>query len=181
MPYRVGMPQTFRLLALLVVASLALVGCVPGDQPAPSPAPTEAAVFASEEEALAAAEEVYGNYLATLDAIFEDGGENPERLLDFASPEVFEQEAAGFERFQSQKLRGLGASTFTARLQSYEAIGSVTIYVCEDISNTDVLGHDGASVVAPDRTNQIPYEVTVAGTPLRVVMRDVWPMGDICG
>lgn len=180
MPYRVGMPRPFPLLAMLVVASVALVGCVPGDQPAPSPTPTETAVFASEEEALAAAEEVYGNYLATLDAIFEDGGENPERLLEFASEEVFEQEAPGFELFQSQGLTGIGSARFTMTIQSYEPSGSVAAYVCDDISTTDVVDQTGTSVVPLDRVSRYSNEVRLSGAPLKVVSRMPWTGTDVC-
>ena len=182
MPYRDGMLRPLRLLAalVLVLAPFALVGCVPDGQPEPSPTASETAVFASEEEALAAAEEVYGHYLATLDAIFEDGGENPERLLEYASPEVFEQEAPGFELFRSSELTGIGNASFTMTLQSYEPSGSVITYVCDDISGTDVVDRTGASVVPADRVSRYSNEVRIEGDPLKVVRRLPWAGTDAC-
>ena len=72
-----------RIGAHLGVGLLALVlaGCAP-DVPAIQvpPTPTVTPLFASDEEALAAAEEAYAAYLAMSDEITSDGGERPERI-----------------------------------------------------------------------------------------------------
>ena len=83
--------------ALAIVISLMLGGCVPSAPAAsPTPEPSSTPVFASEEEALAAAEEAYAAYLAVIDEIHADGGAGVERLEVVATPEVTNNEADGF-------------------------------------------------------------------------------------
>ena len=63
-------------LAALVVSLFS--GCIPTEPLAdtPAPQPTSTPVFASEEEALAAAVEAYAGYLEMSDLIASEGGAN---------------------------------------------------------------------------------------------------------
>jgi hypothetical protein len=138
-------------------------------------------VFASDEEALAAAEEAYGRFLSTLDQIFVDGGANPERLLDVASQEILDHEMAGFEQLKASGERGTGATTTTLTLQYADlASGEVTVYACDDISDTDILDSSGRSVVREGRTTKYEYEVTLADNPMIVTSRVPWDGSSIC-
>jgi hypothetical protein len=153
-----------RVVPLAFAAVLLLGGCTAADpQPTASPAPSSTPIFATDEEALAAAEAAYAEYLAVSDQILADGGAEPERLLTVATQDVYEYEKQGFDQAQQQKLRGTGKSTFdSARLQSHDADGepAAVIYVCEDISGVDVLDELGNSVVPADRLSR--YALTVA-------------------
>ena len=80
MLYRVRMrAAALRPIAVLAAAFVlaALSGCVQTTEK-PTPTPTAAATpaFASDEEALAAAEKAYAAYLAVLDDVTADGGRN---------------------------------------------------------------------------------------------------------
>jgi hypothetical protein len=56
-----GMRRTARLPLPLLLITLVLAGCTqPDPMPTPPPTPSASPVFASDEEALAAAEEAYG-------------------------------------------------------------------------------------------------------------------------
>ena len=80
--YREGM----RIRGVLGVATtlalgLALAACSTGGTPLPpAPSPSVTPVFASDEEALAAAKDAYTAYLKVSDQILVDGGANPDRI-----------------------------------------------------------------------------------------------------
>jgi len=178
------------LVAALVVGTLA--GCVPDDEPVrPAPSPTSSPIFESDEEALAAAVEAYGAYLAVSDSVLNDGGQAPERLLAVATEDLYQKAAEGFESFATKGWRGTGSTTFDSSvLQSYfsDAVPGeqiIAIYVCVDLSGVDVVDGDGASVVSPSRVNRSPYEVgftaVEAGDPSLLVSSDApWDGDDFC-
>lgn len=149
--------------------------------PAPPATPTAEPVFASDEEALAAAKDAYRKYLAVLDAILAEGGVNGERLLDVASSDVLAQEEPGFRDLQSRHLRGSGSTATTVTLQSADLMaGEVVAYACDDISSTDILDADGNSVVGGPRTTRFAYEVAMGGRPLIVQSRLPWSGSGVC-
>lgn len=174
------MRRTSRLLTFGALCAALLVGCTPELSPTPSPSPSTEPVFASEEEALAAAEATYAEFLATMDAIFADGGRTPERLLQVSSDEVYAHEASGFANMRSEGRSGTGHVTFSMKLQSFTDSGTVTTYVCEDISETDILDEHGVSQVVPGRMTLLGYEVRFEGTPLVVSSRTFWTGPDLC-
>lgn len=176
------MPRTVRLLPAIAIAALVLAGCVPGDPlPTPPPSSGSAPVFATEAEALAAAEEAYGAYLATVDAILADGGQNPERLQPLSSEALYEREARGFADLAAQGWRGIGTRTFTLSLQLYND-HEVVVYSCDDVSYTDIVDAAGNSVVATDRQDRYAFEVVVGtqNSDLIVLSKDLWEGGGVC-
>lgn len=169
-----------------VTAALALMlllsGCVPtppAETPVASPSPTP--VFASEEEALAAAEEAYAAYLAVSNQVFAEGGANPERLNSVATGDFLADEMAGFERVRASGWRSTGLTAYRdVVLQSYapgSSTGVVGIYVCEDVSGVDVLDASGVSVVSPSRpdttTMQVIFDLGDSNT-LLISSREAW-------
>jgi hypothetical protein len=176
------MRRTARLPLPLLLITLVLAGCTqPDPMPTPPPTPSAVPVFASDEEALAAAEEAYGKYLETVDAIFADGGADPERLLTVASQAQYESELPGFLRMQDDGVRGTGRATFTLTLQGFDATrGEITVYSCDDISGTDIVDAAGTSVVGSGRANLVPYEVRLSGDPLIVEERTLWQGSGVC-
>ncbi|WP_255513537.1 hypothetical protein [Homoserinibacter sp. GY 40078] len=173
-------PTTTRntVVPLAAVLLLALVACTepPVEPPSSSPPPA----FATDADALAAAEKAYGKYLATADAIFADGGRDAERLRELVSAEVFERELEGFQRVAARRLTGIGTTTFELTFAEHGA-SIISVYACDDVSQTDLLGPDGQSVVKPERVERIPYvvEFDVADN-LRIVRKDVWEQSPVC-
>src|SRR4051812_14875779 len=96
---------TSPIAALLIAGlGLALAGCVPSEPPVTSPPTSDAQpVFASDEEALAAAEEAYGAYIAMVDEILRNGGDDGDRLAPLVSPELLAQQEEGFAAFRAKK------------------------------------------------------------------------------
>ncbi|MCU1637074.1 MAG: hypothetical protein JWQ68_2313, partial [Cryobacterium sp.] len=59
---------------------------------------SEPPVFATDEDALAAATEAYAAYLSMSDRILMDGGAQPERIREVATKPLADLEIAGFAR-----------------------------------------------------------------------------------
>ena len=196
MPYRGSMRiVNHRLLvgcATALVATFALAGCVPTPTPMPSTrAATDAPVFASDEEALAAATEAYAAYLKVSDQILKDGGSDPERIREYVSDELAMVEMKSYTDAQTKGLRSTGGSQFSnMTIQTINGsrgneLGIVTVYLCSDVSAVDVLDASGNSVVSPNRPDRTPFEVTfdlVSTDPTRLLVgsADVWDGSGIC-
>lgn len=162
---------------LLVVLS----GCDgPPPHVTPVPTPSVTPVFASDEEALAAAEESYAAYLAVSDQIFAEGGVDADRLRTVATGTFLEASLQGFQEVQASGWHSTGVSKSDSyQLQKVEPAGLLSVYLCTDVSDIDVLDSTGQSVVSPDRPNRTLFEVTfeVADTHLLVASREVWGNG----
>jgi hypothetical protein len=174
--------------AAIVVTGLA--GCAP-DSPTPdrSPSATATPVFASDAEALTAAEAAYAAYLKVSDEIAHDGGANPERLSEVATGQIEKDDLAGFQEFRKNGWHSSGASQLkSARLQFIDSRGgvasaqAVSVYLCEDISGVDVLDDLGNSVVSTSRPAYQSFQVAfnlVAGV-LIPSDREPWPDSSLC-
>jgi hypothetical protein len=172
--------QPLRLVSVALVAAALLTGC---DGPPPTAPPTTAPAaprFASDEEALAAAEEAYGAYMAVSDQVIRDGGVDDERLRPFLSREIYAFESSALERLRANRWHGVGYSLFELTLQSHDAI-SLIAYVCFDVSQTDLVDATGASVVEPDRRIRVPFEMEFdVNDAFRIVRRDEWEGSGVC-
>ena len=175
---------------LLVTAALllALAGCAPtGTQGSTPPSASATPVFASDAEALAAAEKAYAAYVRTSDQILIDGGSNPERLQALTSARVYDEELKGFELTAKNGWRSTGGTTYDHfTLQAYnpdDHDALVVAYVCSDVSRVDVLDSNGTSVVSAGRPDRTPFQITFAlrGSATLVLARDdVWTGGGVC-
>ena len=190
--YGFGMRSEMRRLgaaAAVVAAVLCLGACAPEDPgPKPSPDPTSTPLFASDEEALAAAEEAYGRYQAVSDAILIDGGTNTDRLLEVATSEKLAYEEAGYEDFRANGYRSTGGSTFdrmTLQNRNDGVESFVSVYVCDDVTAVDIVGPDGVSVVASNRPDRFPRTVDfipaeIGRAALIVSVIDEWTGENFC-
>lgn len=171
--------------AALLLTSLA--GCFgPGPVKTPLPTPSVTPVFASDEEALAAAEAAYAAYLAVDDAVFADGGAQPERLATVATGDFLEESIAGYKDVQSKGWHSVGNSTIRSiELQAFDTAsrgpGIVSAYVCDDVSAVDVLDSNGTSVVSPARPDNSLLEVIFDLDPnighLLISSHEIWGDG----
>ena len=178
-------------VGLAVVVTLLLSGCLPLEPTvSPTPRPSSTPVFASEEEALAAAEAAYARYLEVSDAIAADGGANPERLQQLATPEWFLQEQVAFEEFASSGNHQTGSTSFrNSELQQLIDEGggaaSVVMYVCLDASATRIVDGGGVDVTPANRPTSVSLEVTFdvpSADPshLRLANNEPWPGESFC-
>ncbi|MBX3092431.1 MAG: hypothetical protein KF801_07955 [Cryobacterium sp.] len=152
--------------AVSLVAILLLAGCVPTDPIiTPAPEPDAAPIFASDEEALAAATDAYANFVRVSDAIFQNGAVDTSGLTEVAVGDLLASTKKAFNDARERGLRSVGQTTFDqVSLQQFgdnvSGEGVVVTYVCEDVSGVDVLDSHNKSVVSPDRPDRVLYEVT---------------------
>lgn len=179
-------------MAAVVCACLLLVplaGCAAEPKPAPTTsAPTAAPVFASDEEALAAATEAYANYQEMADEITGDGGSKPERIAPFVSEGYLNTEVHQYDGYRDAKAHSVGSTAFhvdSAQRLEYQDVQetAISLYVCDDVSDIEVLDENGASLVSESRVAVTPFEVGFilnGDGKLVVDSRDVWKRESFC-
>ena len=164
------------MLAALALR-LVLTGCGGSEPPVPTPTPAPTAAFASEEEALAAAVEAYGRFTSVSDEIGQAGGIGSERLLAVAAGDFMVGTVDGYRDWNEKGWRQIGSKTFhDVSIQSIFSNG-VVVYLCEDISNVDVVDSAGASVVSATRVDTYFFQVELEMSPedrLLVTGRERW-------
>jgi predicted small lipoprotein YifL len=172
--------------AVAVLGMLALSGCGTSDPlPTLPPTPSSTPVFASEEEALAAAEEAYAAYSEASDLIASEGGSNPERITSHVTKDRLADELRGFKTLSDAGLRIEGSASFDVLgLQRYEEISGeaeVAFYICWDTTAARVISATGEDVTPPDRPDRLVLEIvmtTVNGDlPLVLESDEEWPSG----
>jgi len=175
----------------LVVAAallLALTGCVPTGTPSASPRPTATPVFASDAEALAAAEKAYAAYLRVSDEIGHDGGKDPDRIASTVTSKRLIIERRGSTALQDHRLRTTGYTRFSnPSLEQVTVVGvdvEVSFYVCWNATSVHVIDARGADVTPADRVNERTLEVIVTSVdgklPLVLESDDVWSGSSSC-
>ncbi|GAA3749442.1 hypothetical protein GCM10022239_25940 [Leifsonia bigeumensis] len=153
--------------AAALAAVLLLAGCIPGEPViTPEPDPDATPVFASDEEALAAATEAYAKYREVLDKIFIGGATDLSQLENVATGDQLQTESDAFAEVNERGLHSSGGTTFEVQeLQQYDAGASdgksiIIVYICENVSAVDVFDQSGASIVSSTRPDTSLYEVT---------------------
>ncbi|MCD1268056.1 hypothetical protein B5M43_004230 [Microbacterium sp. MEC084] len=145
----------------LVVAGLVLAGltgCTP--TPAPTPTPTG---FASEDEAFAAAEELYRAHVADLNAYY--AGDRDYDSEDYLSGVPLQDEQNLLAQMDELDLKVDGelivrsVDPQTATLTAGSA--AITLITCLDSSQTRILDAEGNDVT-PEREEVLPFDVEIA-------------------
>ncbi|MEO8262313.1 MAG: hypothetical protein ABI566_07060 [Pseudolysinimonas sp.] len=144
-------------------------------------------MFASEEDALAAAEELYGEYQVFSNALGQSGWADPTGFQEYLSGDALEDELDGAEALNSKGYRQVGDTTFdTTSVQQLADFGSgtveITIYLCSDVTAVDVVDRDGISIVSAARPARQSLEVTMNDSEgsLKINRRDAWSGTSFC-
>lgn len=174
---------------MLAASALIVSGCSPeAAVPSAPPAAEAEPLFASDEEALAAAEAAYAEYLTVFDTVFEEGGADPQRLEAVASDEALKADFERAERFQSESFTQQGTSTVLGTaLQQHSpgpaGVAEVTTYTCLDSFSITVITADGIDVGNPDRAATVTFSNTFESTAegdLLLVRSEFWTEGAEC-
>lgn len=150
------------LVAMAVGGAMALGGCAPTPAPAPTPTP----LFASEEEAFAAAEATYRAYIDAASSLEITNPDSFQAVAEVTTGTVQSDERKSFSEMRAAGavqngnvtvvwFRGLEASTN----------GFVRAQICEDVSRITVVDASGASLVSPTRPPRIAIEFTTVPAP----------------
>jgi len=181
--YRRAMGKVVTAASAVTVLLLTLSGCTESPPPVGSvPAPSETPVFASDEEALAAAEAAYAKYLEVSDAISADGGAQSGRMEGYMTAEELKNSNDDFVFFETNGLRTQGVSTFdSTELQRYDD-SEVVVYLCLDVSSVRLVDGGGVDVTPIDRPDRVPLEVffEVGESRLLIAASTVWDEASYC-
>lgn len=185
---------TRRIGAAVTVAgvmALALSGCVA--VPAPTPTPTASAsaepIFASDEEALAAAEAAYGRYLEVVDQLTHDGGADQNRVNDVATSAYSHELLKSLERLRKSGNHTVGTTTYDGMrlVERTEAGGVATVstYVCLDVTDVRVIDAAGNDVTPAERAPRSPIQAHFESSPgdstvLLPSGSESWPGEEFC-
>lgn len=170
-------------VALGAVVLTAALGCLTACAPTPVPTATPTAAFASEEEAYAAAEEVYRAY--------NDAGNARRAGAADADPQRFLAGTALEADIDTQNMllsRGLSAvgeaSIDSIRGNSIElstSVVSVAMIVCTDVSAVSLLDDSGANVTPSERGDVVAQVVTFVGGRDSLLISDTTTLdGETC-
>jgi len=174
------------------MTAMTLGGCAAASVPAwtNDPDPVVAPVFASNDEALAAAAATYGEYLAMTDEINHDGGVDSARISHLVTPEHDPVVKSAFADFQSAGEKTLGASSFdTLSLTRYHDDAAnravVTVYLCADVSGVSVLDAENADVTPAGRGDRFALQISFVSSsqdPIKLLVdeEETWDGKDFC-
>jgi hypothetical protein len=143
----------------------ALTGCSPAATPAPSP--TSTAIFASEDEALAAATAVYQQYTAAFDVRSAKGGIPYDALSTYVTPEYLQKlNEPGL--LEKNEWHTDGSTTFDtiSVVETSESDRSAVLRVrlCRDVSGIRILDSQGEDVTPTTRLKRFPVEVEMVSS-----------------
>lgn len=142
------------MLAVLALAAASLSACSPDT--APTPEPTTA--FASEEEAFAAAEEVYRAY--------NDASNSGSKTTDYLSGSALQSDLDTKRYLDENDLSLSGDSevvSFSGVDAQLDGISKIHAQVCLDVSASRVIDETGADVTPADRESRWLLDVTMSG------------------
>lgn len=182
-----------RSLALVALPLLLVVGplaaCTESTRipPAEPPAATEP-LFASDEEALAAATAAYEEYLAVSNEAASALPFDLSSLEPLVTSEYLLRETESLNRLEEQGWLIAGQSSVEqTRLQQWyvdNEVGHVVVmYACIDVSQARVIDRDGVDVTPIDRSNQVSLEVEFVEGENRVLLlnrSDSWSGDPVC-
>lgn len=162
-------------VAAVATALVLMVGVATGCQPEPTPSPS-GPVFASEEEAFAAAEETYRAYVDALNQVDLSDPETFEAVYAWTTGDANEGARKTFSEMHAEGWTVTGASTFDGfgllEFSPDVADAIVTTEVCLDVSSVAVTDASGQSVVPSTRLDRQPAVLTFAvaqtGTALAI-------------
>lgn len=159
--------------AALLIAALLLVGCMPVEPTVtPVPEPSVTPIFASDEDALAAATEAYAKYLEVSDAVRSENGRAPERISEFVTTDRLEDELESFSDFAKDGRSTVGLIAFdSVKLQRYfvepPGVATVVMYLCLDASAIKFVDQNGNDVTTAEKPDRQLFEVTMVSGPTK--------------
>ena len=182
-------PRVAAMLGSAGVLAVALSGCA--GAPAPTPTPTVSAsaapIFASDEEALAAAIEAYEAYSRVLNKIANENSGAADRIREVATASYSSDVEDLFADLTKRGLRIDGLTTVDSfKLVESAQVGGraeVLLLVCSDVSGTRVINAEGRDVTPAERPArsalQVKFVTAAQGRALLVDEEDPW-LGEYC-
>lgn len=172
--------------AVTVAGMLLLSGCGGGDPiPTLPPTPSSTPIFASEEEALAAAEEAYVAYQAAVDLALQTHDDS--QLEDVATEPALTSAKEAVARLVDEGSRQVGETyvdsvspTDLSPLFEAGTSGDPQVYACLDLTAVSIVDSEGS--VSQSSIPRFPMIVTFAlvDSNLLVATEEVWDGTNFC-
>ena len=166
------------LCAAGAVFTVALVaGCTPQPEPDASQQP-----FATEEEAFAAAEETYRNYVDALNDVDLSDPETFEPVYEWTTGDLNASDRESFTQWHAEGLTKSGAAVIDElALVSMSDVEPVNLKLesCYNVDAVDVRNSSGDSLVSPDRPAVQHLEITLMqseGTVTGLALSEISPV-----
>ncbi len=144
-----------------LLGAIALAGCTPSESPIATPTPT--AIFASEEEALAAATDVYQRYNAAFDSASSKGSEDMSGMQGLVT-DAHLKELGKPGTIDSNGWHTEGSSSFDVKeVASYIpgiAETEIALNVCRYLSEVKVVDAEGIDVTPSDWPDYVPLVIS---------------------
>ncbi|WP_411720617.1 hypothetical protein [Mycetocola sp.] len=177
--------STLGIVACLLGA-VTLTSCTPA--PRPTSTPTSTAIFASEDEALAAATDVYQRYTAQFDKDSANGDGGAEAMVGLVTPAYLEKlEVPGLLEENNWHTQGVTTFDNVSLVEKSESdqLALVRLRLCRDVSGVRILDSGGADVTPATRLERFPVEVEfVSSAPreasLLIADSGSWTGDDFC-
>jgi hypothetical protein len=160
-----------------------LSGCAPSDTSTP-PEPTETFVapYATDEEALAAAEEAYAAYVLATGVVYSEERGDPAILASVASGEHLDELLQERAELEAEYGYINGVQTFDhSVLQRYSRDGSprevIAVYLCDDLSELEIFKDGikfGPEEPLTPATMQVIFDYSPESDSLLVSSREIW-------
>ncbi|GAB2524897.1 hypothetical protein [Paramicrobacterium agarici] len=179
-----------RAVATLACATAVVAGgtaCTPAE-PEKTPTPTRTAIFASEDEALQAAVDVYQQYNAAFFEMTSDPDAGSEKLKPLLTTSFYEELTAG-TYLEDKGQRTVGTASFGSAsmvtLDQNVSSASMTVRLCQDLTNVQIVDAEGNDVTPPERLDIFPVEVALVwnGESNKLLIEDEgsWRGENFCG
>ncbi|HEY9365478.1 MAG TPA: hypothetical protein VIP55_02480 [Agromyces sp.] len=191
-PTRRTRPLAGAALAAAGALALLLSGCA-GDAPAPSPSPSADAaepIFASDEEALAAAVEAYEAFVAVSDQLSANPDGDPSIIESVVTSRYAPEFIGSLAEFHESGLSTTGEITrngfeLAQASETSDQLADVQIYVCVDYTGSDIVNSAGEVVTPEDRPATHRSIVRLLGdearsTQLLVDSTELWDSSEGC-
>lgn len=150
---------TLRAGAAIAAAAM-MLGMLSACTPEPEPTPTKTALFASEEEAFAAAEETYRAYANAVNKTDLGDTDSFKPVFELLTGTALEAERKTLSLYHAERLTRTGETTFDS-FQPLETDGAeVVVNLCIDVSNVELRYENGDSAVPEDRAPRVGRKVT---------------------
>lgn len=168
------------LLTPLALAAAVMLASTSGCTTPPEPDPTPTPLFATDEEAFAAAEEVYREYIRAVNARI--AGASAPDPQDYLTGLALEADIDGVRSLEDEGVHLSGESvvkTFTGTRFSVEGGRlSVSAHACLDAQSVTLIDETGANVTPPERPPLLAQQVEFIETEEQLKISDEVAISD---
>ncbi|MFE5670878.1 hypothetical protein ACFQ58_04615 [Agromyces sp. NPDC056523] len=187
------MPRTPRRLAALLLAGVtltSLAACATAEPEPTSPPPVESAtdepIFASDEEALAAAVAAYQSYTKVNTQLSADPNIDVGRLREVATESHAAETIESLGSLRESGVRTTGEVTLRGfRLAEVTDDGTtvgIRMYACNELSQYRLIDAAGKDITPIDRADAVTFLVSLEGntSELLVSATEPWSGSSVC-